>query len=219
MNRRCHQEYEHEKVTYILHFYSVGMNPRYIEMCKSHLARLNIHHATEILKEPTLKHAHIYCIVHNISAQQYGPLLEKYLLLKNNFTKNAASDCKGDCQKENTNVEIKTSLGGASHDAFNWVQLRLSHDIQYYILTAYHLTSANVESGGDLYVFRVPKEDMISLLTPYGKYAHGTKKEHGAITNADLKDIANKKEYALRPSYGDKCWQSMLTFRVSEESL
>jgi hypothetical protein len=60
---------------------------------------------------------------------------------------------------------------------------------------------------------------MLPLIVNYGGYAHGTNKEHGAITIADLKDEQNKKEYAMRPSYGDKCWLDIMKFRVSGESL
>jgi hypothetical protein len=186
---------------------------------KEHLACSTINHEQEILKELTLKDAHLYCVINGISAQQYGPILEKYIRVKNNFVKNTASECNGDCSKDNKNAEVKASLGGAKHNKFNWVQLRVSHDIQYYILTAYHLTSKNVEAGGELYVFSVPKEHMPSLIANYGGYAHGTNKEHGAITLADLKDEKNKKEYALRPSYGDTCWLDIMKFRVNEMAL
>jgi hypothetical protein len=194
-------------------------DPIRILKLKEHLALSTINHEQEILKETTLKNAHLYCVLYNVSAQQYGPLLEKYIRIKNKFIKNTASACNGDCSKDNQNAEIKASLGGAKHNKFNWVQLRVSHDIHYYILTAYHLTSKNVEAGGDLYVFRIKKEDMLPLIMAYGGYAHGTKAEHGTITLADLKDEKNTKEYAIRPLFDDKCWVDLLKFRVSEEAL
>jgi hypothetical protein len=186
---------------------------------KEHLARSTINHEQEIVKETTLKNAHVYCVVNNVSAQQYGPLLEKYIRIKNNFAKNTASECNGDCSKDNKNAEVKASLGGAKHNKFNWVQLRVSHDVQYYILTAYHLTNKNVDICGELYVFSVTKQDMLTLIEKYGGYAHGTNKEHGLITVSDLEDETNKKEYAIRPSYGDTCWLDILKYRVNEESL
>ena len=190
-----------------------------IQKLKEHLDRSTINHEQEILKKTTLKNAHLYCVTNNVSPQQYGPLLEKYIRIKNKFVKNTASECNGDCSKDDKNAEVKASLGGAKYNKFNWVQLRVSHDIQYYILTAYHLTSKNVETGGELYVFSVPKEDMLPLIANYGGYAHGTIKEHGSITIADLKDEKNKKEYAMRPSFGDKCWLDIMKFRVSEDAL
>ena len=198
---------------------SMTINAERIQNLKKHLARSTINHEDEILKEETLKNAHQYCVTESVSSQQYGPLIEKYILTKNKFVKNNAFDCNGDGSKDDKNAEVKVSLGGAKHNKFNWVQLRVSHDIQYYILTAYHLTSKNVEIGGELYVFSVPKEDMLPLIVNYGGYAHGTIKEHGRITITNLNDEKNKKEYALRPSYGNKCWMDIMKFRVSEESL
>jgi len=180
-----------------------------VQALKDHLVCSSINHETAIMKEPTLKAAHIYCVLNNISAQQYGPLLEKYILLKNNFKKNSAADCNGDCSKDGKNAEVKASLGGAKHTKFNWVQIRVSHDINYYILTAYHLTTENVETEGELYVFNVPKSEMIPLIVQHGGYAHGTIKEYGKITA----DLDQTKEYAIRPTYGDKCWKDFMRFR------
>ena len=195
--------------------FSTHIDAEYIQELEELVARSTIIHVDEILRETTLQKAHIYCIIHHLSAQQYGPLLEKYIRIKYKFVKNTASGCNGDCSKNNKNAELKASLGGVKHNKFNWVQLRVSHDIQYYILTAYHLTIENVKTGGELYVFRVPKDDMLPLIANYGGYAHGTNKEHGPITIADLKDEKNKKEYALRPSYGNKCWLDIMKFRVN----
>jgi hypothetical protein len=198
---------------------STNINPERIEKLKELLACSSINHEPEIMKELTLKNAHIYCVINSISAQRYGPLLENYIRVKNKFVKNNASECNGDCSKDSKNVEVKTSLGGSKHNKFNWVQLRVSHNIQYYILTAYHVISENVENGGELYVFSVPKEDMLPLIANYGGYAHGTLNVHGAITLADLKDEKNEKEYALRPSYASECWLDIMKFRVNEIAL
>jgi hypothetical protein len=184
-----------------------------IKRLKEHIARTSIKHEEEILKESTLKDAHIYCVINDVSSQQYGPLIEKYILFKNKFVKNNASDCKGDCSNNNKNAEIKASLGGAKHNKFNWVQMRVSHNIHSYILTAYHLDEKNAETGGELYTFNVPKDEISSLILRFGGYAHGTNKEHGEITLDDLNSVKNMKEYALRPIYGGKCWQEMLRFR------
>jgi len=196
-----------------------NLNKFRVEMLKEHLARSMINHENEIMKETTLKNAHVYCVLNSVSAQQYGPLLEKYIRIRNNFIKNVASACNGDCSKDDKNAEIKASIGGARHNKFNWVQLRISHDIHYYILTAYNLTSKNVDNQGELYVFTVPKYDMLTLISMYGGYAHGTIKEHGHITISDLQDEKNKKEYALRPTIGDKFWVDIMKFRITDDQL
>lgn len=186
-----------------------------LQLLKNHLTLSTIKHDIEILKETTLKNAHIYCVVNNISAQQFGPLLESYICLKNMFTKNSASNCNGDLSFNNINIEVKVSLGGSKHNKFNWVQIRLSHDIQYYMLTAYHLNHGNVENFGDLYTFIVPKKDMRILILKYGGYAHGTIKEHGKIVFEDM----DTQEYALRPTYGDRCWLDMLVYSNTSSPL
>jgi hypothetical protein len=40
------------------------------------------------MKQRTLKDAHTYCVVHNVSSQRYGPILEKYIRTKFNYIKN-----------------------------------------------------------------------------------------------------------------------------------
>ena len=73
-----------------------------------------------------------------------------------------------------------------------------------------------------MYIFRVPKEGMKELILLYGGYAHGTVKEHGKITaeklelememGVDGKDLHSPiREYAIRPLFGDKCWNALLT--------
>ena len=191
----------------------------HIQKLKEHLNLLTVDHKQEIMKEASIKNAHIYCVINELSGQQSGPFIENYIRTKNNFTKNTASKCNGDCSKDNKNAEIKASIGGAKHEKFNWVQLRPSHNIQYYILTAYHLNTLNVETGGELYIFSVPKEDMLPLIAKYGGYAHGTVEELGPITLDDIKNETNEKEYAIRPVYGKECWAEFMKFRVSESAL
>ena len=190
-----------------------------IARLKECLALSSVNHKLEILKELTFKAAHSYCVANGVSAQQFGPLLELFLINKFGYKKNNASLCIGDCAKGGSNTEVKASLGGSKRNEFNYVQLRPSHKIDSYLLTAYYLSKENVEAGGDLYVFRVPKVDMCSVILNYGGYAHGTNSEHGRINMESLQDPTSKKEYAIRPSFGDACWRDLLKFRISEEDL
>jgi hypothetical protein len=171
------------------------------------------------MKLTTLKEAHTYCVIHGVSAQQYGPLLERFIRTKFNYIKNKAEDCTGDCSKDGLNSEVKVSLGGSTNSKFNFVQIRPSHDCETYILTAYHLSPENVDSEGELYVFKVPKSDIKNIVVAHGGYAHGTIKEHGPITIDSLNDKKSIKEYALRPTIDDKCWKALLPFRVPESKL
>jgi hypothetical protein len=190
-----------------------------VKRLKEHLALSKVNHEDEIMKKPTLKDAHVYCVMYGISAQQFGPLLERYIRLKFNYIKNKAEACTGDCSKDGENSEVKVSLGGANHTKFNFVQIRPSHKCESYILTAYNLTAENADSEGELYIFKVPKAEIKTLIVSYGGYAHGTLKEHGPITIDSLNDEKSMKEYALRPSLNDKCWSALMPFRIPETAL
>jgi hypothetical protein len=148
-----------------------------VKRLKESLIRSKITHKDQINNTSTLKEAHIYCVINNVSTQQYGSLLERFIRTKFNYFKNKAKDCSGDCYKDGKNSEIKVSLGGTKYTKFNFVQIRPSHDCDTYILTAFHLSHENVESEGELYIFKVPKSTIKTMIVSYGGYAHGTIKK------------------------------------------
>ena len=133
-------------------------------------------------------------------------------------------------QQETRNIEIKVSNGGQNMNEFNFVQIRMNHDCDY-ILTAYYLSEENLEQDGEMFCFFLNKEDMISVLIKHGSYAHGTKGQNGEIKEEDFwtllvsqeggeedkkKKIINMKNpysYALRPTYNDECWKTLMQFR------
>jgi hypothetical protein len=176
---------------------------------------LNKTHTETIMALPTLKHAHIYCKINKFAGQFTGPVIEKYIKIKYKMIKNNASCCNGDLQCNEQNIEIKASNGGKENNKFNFVQLRMNHTCEY-ILTAYYIDYTNLDNLGELYIFKLNKENIKLLIFKYGSYAHGTIKKHGEITMDDLNDTNNPKEYALRPKYGDNCWIELLNFRINE---
>lgn len=190
-----------------------------VNKLKQHLAHANVKHDAEVMQLTTLKDAHVYCVLYGVSAQQYGPLLERFIRTNFKYVKNNANECAGDCSKDGKNSEVKVSIGGATHSKFNFVQLRPAHDCDDYILTAYHLCHDNVADEGDLYIFKISKTDIKKLIVSHGGYAHGTIKEHGAITSESIEVEHVIKEYALRPSINDDCWKALLPFRISESEL
>jgi hypothetical protein len=190
-----------------------------VKRLEEHLAISKVKHEDQIMNLATLKEANTYCVICGVSAQQYGPLLEKFIRTKFNYSKNNAKDCTGDLSKEGKNSEVKVSLGGATHKKFNFVQIRPSHDCDTYILTAYHLSPENIETEGELYIFKVPKSDIKNLVVSYGDYAHGTIKELGIITKDSINDELSIKEYSIRPTINDECWNALLEFRVPESDL
>lgn len=185
------------------------------ETLKFILENKNVNHKSEILKQVCLKDAHAYCIANRIPGNIYGPLLENYIKNKYEMKRNSPSNCIGDLKHNEMNYEIKVSCGGKDHNKFNYVQLRLNHDCEY-LLTAYYLTLKNVENIGELFIFKLSKDQIKDLILDYGGYAHGTVKKLGKITKKSLEDPENNKEYALRPKYGDKCWKALLKFSIDE---
>lgn len=183
----------------------------------------NKNYRKNIIKQNTLKKAHSYCKINKLSGQMYGPLIEGYIIYKYNLVKNKSTDCIGDCSKidpitnNKINYEIKVSLGGSNHNQFNYVQLRLNHNINYYILTAYYLSNDNINNKGDLYVFIIDKDNLKDIILKYGHYAHGTINKNGKRTFDEMND--DKSEYALRPKYNDSCWNELLKFQVDENNI
>jgi hypothetical protein len=152
-------------------------------------------------------------------------------LIKNNLESEDEpywKDNEEESLKENTlesesslsmmNFEIKVSLGGMKHSKFNYVQLRMNHNIDYYIFTAYYLSKENIKNKGDLYVFMICKNDLKNIILKYGNYAHGTLNKNGK-RSFDTMNNDDKNEYALRPKYGDNCWKELLNFKVSNNNI
>jgi len=176
------------------------------------LSRCN--HKKEIIKQSSnIKDAHIYCKINQLSGQIAGPLIEYYIKNKYNMIKNNSSLCIGDVKHNNKNIEIKISTGGKDNNKFNYVQLRINHNCDY-ILTAYYISDENLKIMGELFIFKLNKFNMKNIILKYGTYAHGTIQKLGSITNKDLNNPNNDKEYAIRPKYGDKCWDELLKYRI-----
>lgn len=172
-------------------------------------------HKVEIMKQNNIKLAHIYCKIHQLSGQITGHLIEQYIKNKYVMIKNNSSLCNGDLQHNQINFEIKVSNGGKENNKFNYVQLRINHNCEY-ILTAYYINYDNIETEGELFIFKLNKLNIKKIILKYGGYAHGTKQKLGEITENDLENPINNKEYSIRPKYGDKCWNELLHFRVQE---
>lgn len=194
-----------------------NINRKMSEITKLNLQKIlnhsKINHKDEILKQKDLKDAHIYCKIHNLPGQVLGPLIEYYLQFQFNLIKNNSSLCVGDLNNGQTNLEIKASNGGKDNNKFNYVQIRFNHQCEY-ILTAYNISQENIDNYGELFVFKLTKENMKTMIEKYGHYAHGTIQKLGKISKEDLDNSENNKEYALRPKLGDKCWTELLQYRI-----
>lgn len=193
---------------------STDLSNNIIILLRHILAVKNVDHSIEIMKQPSIKRAHIYCKINNIG-NGIGTLIENYIKNKYGMIKNKSSLCIGDLQQNQTNFEIKASNGGKNNNKFNYVQLRLNHNCDY-ILTAYYINYDNVETEGELFIFKLTKPDIKILIFKYGKYAHGTEIANGKITKETLENQTNNNEYSIRPKYGSECWNDLLKFRVQD---
>lgn len=177
-----------------------------------------VNHAAKILTQPDLKAACIYCKLNgDIKPQSYGGLIENYIVKKYNVSKNKPYTCIGDiCVGSKQNYEVKVSLGGQKHNKFNFVQIRMNHVCDY-LLIAYYLSAINIDTNGELFVFKLTKPEIKPLIIKYGGLAHGTTTKKGDITQESLEPATNENEYALRPKYGDSCWTELVEkYRVTD---
>lgn len=166
-----------------------------------------------------MKDAIIYCKINHLPTQYTGPIIEKYIKHKYNLHKHLPSRCRGDLQAPSgTHLEIKVSGGGKQHNKFNFVQIRLNHNCDY-LLLAYYLSKDNLHESGEMFIFCIPKEDMKNIILQYGHYAHRTCRELGIISKTNIARDIEKKEYSIRPTFGDACWKLLLPFRINESSL
>lgn len=156
----------------------------------------------------------IYCLT-TMSAQKYGPYMERYI--KDKFSlRGAENETSGDAISK-YKMEIKVSLR-QNNSAFNFVQLRPDHDVDYYLFLAYDLLADEVK-----WLF-IPSDAIVSLILDYGNYAHGTIKANGPITTDNI--YGKGYEYALRPnkftkegSKSNDLWNEITEYEINEENL
>jgi len=180
------------------------------------ISKKHVNHRVEILKESSLKDAHIYCKINELPGQISGNLIEMYIQKKFEMVKNIAQTCSGDLHFDSQNIEVKISLGGICCRQFNYVQIRLNHDIDYYLLTAYFISLENVDKSGELFVFKIGKESIKTLILKYGAYAHGSVKNLGKISLTQLNSLPNNNEYCLRPKHNSVFWKELLEHKTLE---
>ncbi len=139
----------------------------------------------------------------------YGCIINSWFRAHYDFTAvNASLRIGDDLVFNEYKTEVKTSI--STSEKFNYVQFRLTHDIDFYLLPTYDLINDKI------YLFLINKKDMIELIKKYGSYAHGSKSEKGLIeNNINNQDI----EFALRPKLNSEVWQTLLNYEITEEKL
>lgn len=153
-----------------------------------------------------------------LSPVQWSCLLETFIKQKFNIQK-ALDNVSGDGCIYGKNIEIKVSLG--TQDGWlNFVQLRPSHNIDYYIFLAYDLFDGEF---GKYHWFLCEAPALYELIQEYGYYAHGTTVKNGEINSESLK--TSSFEYSLRMNTiktgkSNRLWLKMLQlFSKTEEEI
>ena len=122
-----------------------------------------------------------------ITGQSYGTRIQHYIRNRLKWKKVLAEDELGDMMKPLFNrvgkyVEVKSSLLTLTNDKLNWVQIRLFHDIDYYLGVAYELRDlSNYES----FKFLLTHDQMVEECEG-ANAAHGTKSVNKSNENVEL---------------------------------
>jgi hypothetical protein len=176
---------------------------------------------SEILEQKSIKDAFVFCQLKNILPQQYGSLLEYYIIKKEEGMKKNRESGSGDCIKDGIDYEIKVSIFSPGH-GFQFDQIRVNRCQVDYLLYGYLLNEENVDRLGDLFKFKLTHDEMKELLSKYGFYKGPTKSEIGGLSVAESLsgdggddsslNNNNKKHltYRLQAYPNSPCWKEMM---------
>lgn len=119
-----------------------------------------------------------------LKPQSYGTRIENYIIKTLGYKKVKSSAVCGDaCTKNNNHVEIKISVLTPTNDSLNLVQIRLFHNIQYYLCVAYDLRDIK---NYKKYMFLLTHDEMVQE-TKNATAAHGTKNVNKVNANVELR--------------------------------
>ena len=107
-----------------------------------------------------------------LNPQSYGARIQNYIRENLNWFKVKAAEASGDIRSHNNkNTEVKVSLLTSINPYLNLVQIRLFHNVDYYLGIAYDLRDlSNYES----YMFLLT-HDQMEKECEKARAAHGTK--------------------------------------------
>lgn len=119
-----------------------------------------------------------------LNPQSYGSRIEKYIQTKLDWEKINASLNEGDLKsKSDKNLELKASILTPNNNNLNLVQIRLFHDVDYYLCIAYDLRNLPEYKK---YMFLLTHDEM-ELETKTACAAHGTKDSNLLNENIELR--------------------------------
>jgi len=125
-----------------------------------------------------------------LNPQSYGSRIEKRIMHDVQGYKIKASENKGDIGLNGKNVEVKVSLLNSVNDSLNMVQVRLFHDVDYYLCVAYDMRDISTYKK---YVFLLT-HDQMAHECKRAHAAHGTKSVNELNENVELRLQVNCNE-------------------------
>ena len=119
-----------------------------------------------------------------LNPQSYGAKIEKKIRKGLNCTKIKAKDACGDIRSiTGKNIEVKISILTLINSALNLVQIRLFHNVDYYLCVAYDCRDI---SNYKKYIFLLTHDEMESECEN-ANAAHGTKSVNKINKNVELR--------------------------------
>jgi len=119
-----------------------------------------------------------------INPQSYGSKIEKRIQNELGYTKIKSSENSGDIRSPcNKNVEVKISILTPQNDFLNMVQIRLFHNVNYYLCVAYDCRNI---SEYKRYIFLLTHDEM-KMECRNASAAHGTNTVNELNKNIELR--------------------------------
>ena len=176
-----------------------------------YLKKKNINYWERFSRFRTFKASLAYAKV-ELSGPQYGPFIQKLIIKKNYWTKILAKELKGDFKTTlGVYIELKISLGTIKCNKFNFGQIRLQHEVDFYILIAYYVSDSNWNKLGEVFIFKLKKNEISAFIG--NCYSHGT---INGWNDLDSKIIEKHSEKSIGVSYNSIAWKKLLKFRISQ---
>jgi len=118
-----------------------------------------------------------------LNPQSYGARIEKRIMTDLGAEKIKASDGEGDIRLNGKNVEVKISLLTPVNQSLNMVQIRLFHNVDFYLCIGYDIRDI---TNYEKYVFLLT-HDQMEKECERACAAHGTKSVNEINKNVELR--------------------------------
>lgn len=178
-----------------------------ILLLKNKLLNDKVDHWVIIKSLKSINEAFAYSKV-NLNGPQYGVLLEKYLINRYKWKQIESKQMCGDIKTNRHVFELKVSLSGSEKKKFNFNHIR-NQPVDFFILIAYYVDLINLHDLGELFIFKLNKDELNALV--------GKSFSHGCISLWEKVDEKTKNlvvEKDLSVVYKSAKWNKLLKYRI-----